>query len=212
MFDPNSPADMNASQADISQRERIVVVHGLGSNWLVMYPLCARLQAAGYRVDNWTYPSWQANVEFHAQKLREFLRTECAADCRVHLLAHSMGSILVRAALAMGPLPNLGRVVLLAPPNHGTPLATLAGKWFGGVFPCVPQLSDRPESFVNQLPACLPVELGVIAARYDFLVPIASTHLAGERAHQVLFATHSSLVLSRRVVKMIDSFLQTGEF
>lgn len=192
--------------------ERIVVVHGLAANRLVMYPLCWRLRRAGYRVPNWAYPSFTAKVKFHAQRLRDFLREECQHESRVHLLAHSLGSIVVRTALAIEPPPNLGRVVFLAPPNQGTPLARRAGKIVGRYIPIVGELSDRPDSFVKRLPTSLPTDLGVIAARFDLLVPVANTHLEGEKEHVVLNATHNSLLVSGKVVRLACSFFKTGKF
>ena len=192
--------------------ERIVVVHGLSANRLVMYPLCWRLRRAGYQVTNWAYPSFTANVKFHAQRLRDFLCQECQHESRVHLLAHSLGSIVVRTALAIEPPPNLGRVVFLAPPNQGTPFAHRAGKIVGKYIPIVNELSDRPDSFIKRLPTAVPTDLGVIAARFDVLVPVANTHLEGEKEHVVLNATHNSLLISSKVVQMACSFFQTGKF
>ena len=42
---------------------------------------------------------------------------------RIHLVAHSMGALVVREYLARGKPERLGRVVLLAAPNQGSPIA-----------------------------------------------------------------------------------------
>ena len=193
-------------------RDTIVLVHGIAANRLVMWPMASRLRAAGYIVHSWHYASLFQSIEKHAGRLYAFLANDLAAASRVHIVAHSMGAIVARAALNRGQLPNLGRVVLLAPPNTGSPVARMASTILGNLVPPTRELSDQPGSFVNQLPANCSVEVGVIAARYDLLVPALNTHLAGETDHQCLVALHSSLLISPAVVTKTVNFLTTGRF
>lgn len=192
--------------------ELIVLVHGFGAKRAVMWPLACRLRANGFRVLAWNYPSLFAKIESHAKRLHDYLATRLATETRFHLVAHSMGSIVTRAALIRSPLPNLGRLVLLAPPNGGSPAARLASVLIGGVFVPTHELSDRASSYVNQLQGPNDLDVGILAARYDVLVPVRNTHLVGERMHQTLFATHNSLLLSRTVCEKTIRFLRTGDF
>jgi hypothetical protein len=132
---------------------------------------------------------------------------------RIHIVAHSMGAIVARTALSTGhPLTNLGRVVLLAPPNRGTPVARYAAKVVGHVCQGIADLSDHSDSFVSRLPSPNSVDVGIIAARFDVLVPVANTHLDGECQHVVLNATHNSLLVSRAAANCVRAFLATGRF
>ena len=45
---------------------------------------------------------------------------------RVDFVTHSMGGLLARGVLSRGTLPNIGRLVMLAPPNHGAQMASTA--------------------------------------------------------------------------------------
>ena len=177
-----------------------------------MRPFCARLRSRGWRVANWGYSSLRGTIAEHARKFRQYVAFSLSGERRIHIVAHSMGAIVVRAALAVGPVANLGRVVLLAPPNQGTPVARAAERILGGVCGGIADLSDRPDSFVNRLPAFSSVDVGILAAKYDVLVPVASTHLHDEQGHVVLRASHNSLLFSRTAINLVLAFLETGRF
>ena len=198
---------------NLAHEDCIVVVHGFAGSRLCMRPLCWRLRAHGCRVDNWGYASLRGAIAEHAQRLFEHLAMSLSKERRIHIVAHSMGAIVARTALSTGrPLTNLGRVVLLAPPNHGTPVARYAAKIVGRVCQGIADLSDHDGSFVSRLPSPNSVDIGIIAARFDVLVPVANTHLDGERHHVVLNATHNSLLFSRAAANHILAFIATGRF
>jgi pimeloyl-ACP methyl ester carboxylesterase len=195
-----------------AEDQLIIVVHGFAGKRLWMRPLCARLRSQGYRVSNWGYASLRGSIAEHGRRFHEYVAVSLSEERRIHIVAHSMGAIVVRAALAMGPVGNLGRVVLLAPPNHGTPVARNAGRIVGRVCRGIGDLSDGPDSFVNRLRSPPPMDVGVVAAKFDILVPVASTHLDGECQHIVLNATHNSLLLSGRVANLVLAFIAAGRF
>jgi pimeloyl-ACP methyl ester carboxylesterase len=195
-----------------SRNELVVLVHGFGAKRAVMWPLASRLRANGFRVLNWNYLSLFATIETHANRFCDFLATQLSLEPRFHIVAHSMGSIVTRAALNRSSLPNLGRLVLLAPPNAGSPAARLASFLIGRVVTPTRELSDQESSYVNQLKQQTEFDVGILAARYDILVPTRNTHLCGERMHEILCATHNSLLFSRAVSTKIASFLRTGDF
>lgn len=192
--------------------DMIVLIHGFAASRLVMAPLRLRLQRSGFRVTPWSYWSLMVSVQQHGANLNDFLKSSLGQESRIHIVAHSMGSIVARAALASGPTENMGRAVFLAPPNRGTPVARHAAKLLGRVCPPIADLSDAKDSFVNSLADSVPLELGVIAARFDLLVPVANTHLPYQRDHIVLNATHNSLLLSNTAAKLAASFIAHGQF
>ena len=192
--------------------ELIVLVHGFGAKRIVMWPLASRLRAKGFRVLPWNYRSLFAAIDTHACRLDDFLATQLSLESRIHVVAHSMGSIITRAALNRRQLPNLGRLVFLAPPNGGSPAARIASWFLGSLIVPTRELSDRATSYVNQLPPNNSLDIGKLAARYDILVPTRNTHLGGERAHETLLATHNSLLFSTGVCSRIVTFLRTGSF
>ncbi len=191
----------------------VIVVHGICANRTIMWPLAHRLRKRhGFRSRTWGYPSFFSSIDKHAENFFQYLQKDLASEKCIHVVAHSMGSIVVRAALARQRIDNLGRVVFLSPPNQGTPIARVLSRWIGRLIPPTRELSDSQDSFVKQLKPIGEIEVGVIAARYDFLVPLASTHLDNEKAHVCVSAIHSSLLISRQVCDLTANFLRYGQF
>lgn len=198
-----------------TSRETVVLVHGLGANGLLVMSLMARrIARAGYGTVIWSYPSYRRTIEKHGDQLRRRL-DELDADpqvSRIHLVTHSMGSIVARSALGQGRPPKLGRWVMLAPPNLGSPLAAFWGPKLRWCAPVIDQLAKRADSFVNCLPQPEGIEIGVIAASKDLLVGSGNTFLPCQRDHIVLPATHTLLVFRRRSADEVVQFLATGHF
>lgn len=198
-----------------------------------------RLTGEGYRVVNLTYPSRTVQIETLAHEWlpAQLAAPEVAAAPRVHFVTHSMGGIVVRAWLddfrqrGIAPPANLGRTVMLAPPNQGTVVAEeLAGflpfRWFTGVNGH--RLGTSPGSLPLSLgpwPAKAG-ELGIIAGdRWfnplfifwfdgpnDGTVAVLHTHLSGERAHSVLPYSHTWLQWRDATLDLVSAFLRTGTF
>lgn len=195
-------------------RETVLLVHGMGRTAMSMAPLERRLDQAGYDARCWSYPSLSEDTAQLAARLRRELDRLGDDPCvsRVHLVGHSLGGILARAALLPEPPPKIGRVVLLAPPNQGSPaarvLAPLLGRW---VKP-MEGLSDAPGSEVLSLGKVKGVEIGVIATAWDGKVPVQSTHLEEEADHVVVKGFHSFLMNQRVVQDQVLHFLREGEF
>ncbi|HEV3024723.1 MAG TPA: hypothetical protein VGX76_19740 [Pirellulales bacterium] len=194
--------------------ELAVLVHGLGANGLVMWPLARWLRQAGYRTINWAYPSFLRTIERHGMKLHERMARldDDPTVGRIHLVTHGMGCIVARQALVVGPPRKMGRFVMLAPPNEGSPLASFFGPKLRWCFPTIDQLARRAGSFVDRLPEPEQFEIGVIAAQVDWLVGIANTHLACQQDHIVVKGTHSLMVLQPSVAREVVEFLREGRF
>src|SRR5262245_54902164 len=110
---------MPSPDHDSACRDAVVLVHGLASARSVMIPVARWLQPGFKQVINWGYPSLWSRLERHAQKLAALLRqidVDNSHD-RIHLVAHSMGAIVGRMALADYMPARFGRFVMISPPN-----------------------------------------------------------------------------------------------
>lgn len=196
------------------KHEVVFILHGLGANRLVMSLLAIRMRRRGYHVVNWGYGSTRRTVESHAERLcADLARYDYDPPVeRIHLVVHSMGSIVARQALLTCSPAKLGRVVMLAPPNRGSRVATLAAPYVGGLCAAVRQLATHDDSFVCRLGPPVGVEFGVIGATYDIMVAEPSTHLDGEADHIVFPCMHTSLVFRRDVADQVAHFLAEGKF
>jgi pimeloyl-ACP methyl ester carboxylesterase len=194
----------------------VVLLHGLAANSWLMKLLARRLQSQGYDVTNWGYWSIGSLAKVIDTFTSRFAEIQAGRDPQrpLHIVAHSMGAIITRAVLSRVELPSLRRVVMLSPPNGGSFVASMVGPYLRWLAPMVDELADREDSFVNTLPRELPasVDVGVIAAEWDYVLHEVSTHLDCECDHIVLPSRHSGLVLRRTVADQIQHFLEYGCF
>lgn len=195
----------------------VVLVHGLGAPRFSMSAVKWKLDKAGYRTKNWGYSSTRDRIASHADLLSDMLHSfsEDRSLTSIHLVTHSMGGILVRAALLKHTFAKLGRIVMLAPPNRGSHAARLAAPIFGWLWKPLRELSDAPESYVNQLPifsGCKTVELGIIEAQRDRVVSADSVRLAGQVDHAVVNSRHGTLPWHPETLQLVSGFLTHGKF
>lgn len=203
----------------IASGEIVVTIPGLLAGRNSMRRLDECLREAGYQTRHWRYASLRGSMKHHAARLSHELRdlAESSLIKRVHLVAHSMGSVIARAAIHESELETrwpskAGRIVMLAPPNGGSRLTRIPLGPFKSSFPQLCELSEAPDSYVRCLPPLKQMSVGVIAAAHDFVVAVESTHLAGQRDHAVLETTHQRLISHPEAIEMSIRFLHNERF
>lgn len=209
--------------------ECVVLLHGLARTSSSMDTLANSLRATGYAVANVDYPSRQKPIEELAGPAVADGLAGCPhAVTKVHFVTHSLGGILVRYHLAQKPMANLGRVVMLGPPNKGShvvdSLRDVPGyTWLNG--PAGLQLGTEPTSVVNTLgPVDFP--LGVIAGTSTFnpllsltlpnpddgKVSVEHTKVDGMADLIEMPHTHTFMMSAKPVIAQVKYFLQNGQF
>lgn len=106
----------------------VFIIHGYGGLPARFKPLSRALEKAGFIPVILTYPGLLHGVEQAAGHLMTILSSLPEEVRKVSFVAHSMGALVLRRALAKKNPPwqkniSLGRVVLLAPANQGSRLA-----------------------------------------------------------------------------------------
>jgi triacylglycerol lipase len=214
-----------------SAAECVVLLHGLARSSTSLNKMEQALQDEGYSTANIDYPS----RDFEIAELASIAVEEGLAACRagddiqkIHFVTHSLGGILVRQYLSTGSIDELGRVVMLGPPNQGSIAADdLDGipgfDWLNG--PAGRQLGKGEDSVPLSLgPADF--ELGIIAGNRtidpitsavldnpdDGRVSVEDTRLEGMDDFVVVEHSHAFMMRMRTPIELTKTFLKTGRF
>ncbi len=220
----------DSQQAELEKGACVFLLHGLGRTSRSMGELESNLFKHGYRVINVDYPSTKHPIEFLADEILSNVVGQYNTDkqSKIHFVTHSMGGIVVRYYLKHHDLPNLGRIVMIGPPNQGSELVDrLKGdfifkKSYG---PAGQQLGTDEESIPISL-GPVDFETGVIAGNRSFN-PISSFMIPGpddgvvsvDRAKVNGMAdflevpqSHSFIMRNQAVIDQVIYFLENGVF
>ena len=218
------------ASAQSDPRETVVLLHGVAMPALVMRRVARTLERDGYRVINLGYPSRTLPIEqIAADYLPARLAARGIADApRLHFVTHSMGSLVLRLYLRDHRPANLGRVVMLGPPNHGSRAADHAAQhaFFRLIAGRnVARLGTGPQAIVRMLgPA--DYDLGIIAgnrsnnplfARWldapnDGAVTIESARLEGMKDFIILPYSHTPMLWRSAALAQVSAYLHYGRF
>lgn len=209
--------------------ETVILLHGLGRTRWSFWRMERALRQDGYHVVNLTYPSREKSIEDLARDHLAPLVAAQAKAGKVHFVTHSLGGILLRCHLRDHAIPNLGRVVMLAPPNAGSELAdALKPTWLYRTVngPAGQQLGTAglPRA-LGPWPAG-PDTLGIIAGDVslnplfsatlpgpnDGKVTVASARLEGMADFLAMPHSHTWLGWRKPVITQVRAFLRDGKF
>ena len=216
--------------ASAQNRDCAIVLHGLGRTESSMSRIEKALTDNNYLVWNEAYPSREADIETLAAThippgVHQCEEWNAAA---IHFVTHSMGGILVRQYLQSNKIPGLGKIVMLAPPNHGSEVVDHMqdGSLFQEIMgPAGQQLSTQKNSKPNSLKP-VPGTIGIIAGSVtsdpwfawmfdspnDGKVSVDSARLYEMADFLVVEHGHTFIMNHDDVIAQVLYFLKQGKF
>lgn len=203
----------------------VVLLHGLGRSPMSLKYAEYRLRQGGFSPLNIGYPSRRAPIESLARMVAEKLPT--ASGRPLHFLTHSMGGIVLRQLLKANRPPNIGRAVMLGPPNRGSQLATrMRGSriYRFAMGPAGQEIVSDLDSVPNTLGA-VDFEVGVIAGKKAFdplrslvagesdgRVSLDETRVDGMADWLCVTRGHAFLMFDPKVIDQAIHFFRFGRF
>lgn len=222
--------DAPAARDAPSPRGHVVLLHGLGRSKFSMRAMEQALAAEGYTVTNIDYPGVRADG-FGAlvAQVREQVEACCAGrDEPVHFVTHSLGGILIRAYLAEAHPSNLGRVVMLSPPNQGSEWVDTLGEYTlfqAAVGATAQELGTDPKGAPARLgPVDFPLGVMTGDSSWNFvgswLIPgdddgvvgVDRARIEGMRAFRVVNENHTNIMRSDEVIAETIHFIEHETF
>ncbi len=216
--------------------DAVVLVHGLAAPGWSMHLLGKHLNKhMGVEVFNVEYASTRCSIDDHARSFARIIARLEGIE-KIHMVGHSMGNIVIRRYLAGETSghatwqadPRVGRIVMIAPPNHGSITASRLSDY--GLFKTVfgdagRQLGVEWKRLEPKL-ATPTTEFGIIAGGLgnkvgfsvrlpgddDGRITVKTTQLAGAADFIVVGMLHELIANDPRVLDYTLHFLQHGWF
>jgi pimeloyl-ACP methyl ester carboxylesterase len=185
----------------------VVLVHGLGGNRGLWWPLRLFLRVNGHR-RTYAFGYEDGTVEEHAEDLKRFIGAvlETTGERQVDIVAHSLGGIISRYAIQrLGLTREVRSLVTLATPHQGTYAAQYANTTL--------TRSLRPESDMirdlndDDLADYSPQIYSLYSNRDVYVVPAEGMiHPAAENVF-LPNVSHSQYLVSPQVFRVVHSCL-----
>ena len=211
-----------------SHTDSVILLHGLARTDRSMNKLKKDLSNAGYRVHNVGYDSTRKKIAQLAEEAIGPVLKSCPPEHKVHFVTHSLGGILVRQYLSRHEIDNLGRVVMLGPPNKGSEIVDKlrdfpgfrfvngeAGLELGTGEGSVPQRLGSAHFDLGVIAGTRSVNLilsQLISGPDDGKVSVENTKLEGMHDHLALDVTHTFMMRNDKVIEQVIHYLETGRF
>jgi pimeloyl-ACP methyl ester carboxylesterase len=222
------PIRIYSSQED--GEECVILLHGLARTKYSMNKMERRLTAAEYQVINFDYPSRKHTIEELADKIIPEAIELCRShnSGKVHFVTHSLGGIILRYYLQQHKIPDLGKVVMLSPPNKGSEVVDKlknnflfkalngpAGGQLGTEETSIPIIlgkadfelgvitGDRSINFINS---------SLIPGDDDGKVSVERAKVEGMRDFLLIHTSHPFIMKNNEAIEQTINFLKKGKF
>ena len=219
-------------------KDVVIVFHGIYGKAKTLNHITDTLEKEGYSGINIQYPTTEDTVEeitekYIAPNIESIVKTveeenilrrkQGLPEIKINFIVHSMGTGVLRYYLKTHKLNNLGKVVFISPPSHGSqlsdnPISDIIKDTLGEA---VKQFKTSSDSFVNSLGEpdyqCY-VMIGNKSGNFlysilipgidDGMVPFKTSRLNNCNYKVIENATHTSILEDKRTLNEIADYLK----
>lgn len=209
---------------------KVYLVHGYCGLGVELEKIHRAIIKEGFTCEIVVYPSLSEDVDSVGKHLFQRIRQENFDT--ISFVTHSMGALVVRSlhhyVQPEQHFPFIHRIIMIAPPNNGSPVADFFAQ-FGFlefiVGPNVRNLTTDSKSGAQKyaVPTCeVGLILGIkgnevgynsfIKGDDDGLVPAETSKLGIETDVAYIKDSHVGLILNKKVIRITIAFLKRGKF
>lgn len=216
----------------------VILFHGIYGEDKDLGEITSFLEKEGYAGVNIQYPTTEGTIQeitekYIAKEVDYYVKylskentkrkSQGLPPLKINFVVHSLGSVVLRHYLKNNRLDNIGKVVFISPPSHGSQLADfpLSDVIRSTLGDAVSQFKTSPDSFVNLLGepdySCY-VMIGnksnnflyswIIPGTDDGMVPFSTARLKNCKYKTIDNTTHTSILKDSRTLNEIKSYLE----
>ena len=209
---------------------KVYLIHGYAGLGIELEKIQKAIEKEGFENEIYVYPSFVKSVDSVGIEL--FRKIQKENYDTVSFVTHSMGGLVVRSLYehldSLTLFPFIYRIIMVAPPNNGTPVADFFAQFSFIKFivgPNVNNLTSNPVTGASRypIPTC---EVGLIVGSSgkkngfnifingdnDGIVISEDAKLGIEKDVVFVKSGHVGLLFNKSVIEYVTSFLQNGDF
>jgi len=213
-----------------SATHKVYLLHGYGGLGIELEQIRTAINDKGYINETYVYYSLVKDVDSVGLNLFEKIQKENFDT--ISFVTHSMGALVVRSLYehldSLTTFPFIHRIVMIAPPNNGSPVADFVAQFKFLKFIVGPNINNLTTNKITgavkyPLPTC---EVGLIAGSFGgkkgfniflegdndgVLIP-QNTDMGIEKDIIFVKSSHVGLLFNKKVIKYVINFLEYGKF
>lgn len=209
---------------------KVYLIHGYGGLGIELKEIQKALEKEAVVSEIYSYPSLVKEVDSVGNTLFEKVRNENYDT--VSFVTHSLGALIVRSIYehldSLTVFPYIHRIVMIAPPNNGSPVADFFAQFSFVKYiigPNINNITTNPLTGASKypIPTC---EVGLIAGSFggkrgfnifvkgdnDGVLLPEKTKMGVEKDVAFVKSWHVGLLYNKTVIKYVAAFLRYGVF
>jgi len=209
---------------------RVYFLHGYFGPGFEMRKILKAVEKEGYDCTLFTYRSLLDEIDSIGKDLIRKILSDKVDN--ISFITHSMGALVVRSIFehvnTIENFPSVQRIVMIAPPNNGTPIADFYNRFQFSKFllgPNLKNLTTDPKSGAAKypIPSCeIGLITGILAGSKklnifmkcdnDGILAPEQERLGNEKDIINIGSSHFGLLYNKTVIENVISFLKYGVF